>query len=106
MEHVHSRTEKKQIYLNARFQAVSENRKARSELGSFLGTTVRQFVPVTCSSWHEVPQKDLMWHYVKVKHVSYCEILSTFGLYVFLYALYVIFYRTSIPFRKRVKSGF
>lgn len=39
-----------------------------SELSNFLGTTVREFVSLTCRSWHEVPEKDILWEYVKVTH--------------------------------------
>nr|XP_017239854.1 PREDICTED: uncharacterized protein LOC108212644 [Daucus carota subsp. sativus] len=69
MDHVHNSNDKKIITLNELSQPVSDNSKLLSEFSNFLGTTVRQFVSLTCVSWHEVPEKDLLWEYVKEKYI-------------------------------------
>ncbi|KAL6555066.1 hypothetical protein OROGR_006324 [Orobanche gracilis] len=69
MDHVHTRKEKKEIKLNNKFQPISDTDKTLSELSLFLGTTVRDFVSLTCVSWKEVPDKDLLWQYVKEKYI-------------------------------------
>ncbi|KAL6572319.1 hypothetical protein OROMI_013277 [Orobanche minor] len=68
MEQVHNREEKKTITLNYLNQPVADNGKLLSEFSLFLGTTVRQFVSLTCASWHQVPEKELLWEYVKDKY--------------------------------------
>lgn len=108
MNHIHNTSEKKRITLNYLNQPVADNGKLRAQFSSFLGTTVRQFVSLTCASWHQVPEKELLWEYVKVKYVSYlCLILfdNCKGLYVPFYALCVILCRTSILFLKMLNRG-
>lgn len=67
MNHVHTRGEKKEIILSAEGQPISDDDHLLSEFSNFLGTTVREFVSLTCSSWTEVPDKEVLWQYVKVK---------------------------------------
>ncbi|KAK1395382.1 hypothetical protein POM88_014438 [Heracleum sosnowskyi] len=69
MNHVHNRAEKKRITLNYLNQPVADDGKLLSEFTNFLGTTVRQFVSLTCASWHQVPEKQLLWEYVKDKYI-------------------------------------
>lgn len=108
MDHVHNSNDKKIITLNELSQPVSDNSKLLSEFSNFLGTTVRQFVSLTCVSWHEVPEKDLLWEYVKVKQISYfwsiwsiCSLLFN----IILFMDFVLF-RKSISFRKKLNHGF
>ncbi|KAL8135869.1 hypothetical protein AgCh_010471 [Apium graveolens] len=67
MNHVHNSTEKKVITLNDQFQPVSYGGKwSLAEFSNFLGTTLKQFVLLTSASWHQVPEKELLWEYVKL----------------------------------------
>ncbi|KAL6582336.1 hypothetical protein OROMI_006350 [Orobanche minor] len=77
MEQVHNREEKKTITLNYLNQPVADNGKLLSEFSLFLGTTVRQFVSLTCASWHQVPEKELLWEYVKVHYPRRCKKVGT-----------------------------
>ncbi|KAL8107413.1 hypothetical protein AgCh_023983 [Apium graveolens] len=62
MNHVHNNTEKKVITLNDQFQPVSCGGKwSIAEFNNFLGTTLWQFVSLTCASWYQVPEKELLW---------------------------------------------
>ncbi|KAL6508660.1 hypothetical protein OROGR_023371 [Orobanche gracilis] len=69
MDRVHTRKEKKEIKPNNKFQPISDTDKTLSALSLFLGTTMRDFVSLTCVSWKEVPDKDLLWQYVKEKYI-------------------------------------
>ncbi|KAK1399643.1 hypothetical protein POM88_009506 [Heracleum sosnowskyi] len=69
MNHVHNRGEKKRITLNYLKQPVADDGKLLSEFSNFLGTTVRQFVSLTCASWHQVPEKGLLLEYVQDKYI-------------------------------------
>ncbi|KAK1394557.1 hypothetical protein POM88_013613 [Heracleum sosnowskyi] len=69
MSHVHNRGEKKRITLNYLKQPIADDGKLLSEFSNFLGITVRQFVSLTCSSWHQVPKKGLLLEYVKDKYI-------------------------------------
>ncbi|KAL6535019.1 hypothetical protein OROMI_026393 [Orobanche minor] len=69
MNHIHNTAEKKRITLNYLNQPVADNGKLLDEFSNFLGTTVRQFVSLTCASWHQVPEKELLWEYVKDKYI-------------------------------------
>ncbi|KAL8155617.1 hypothetical protein AgCh_000853 [Apium graveolens] len=63
---VHNSIEKLVITLNDKFQPIScGGKNSTFELSNFLGTTLRQFVSLTSASWHEVPEKELLWEYVK-----------------------------------------
>lgn len=70
LAHVHTRSEKKVITMNNLIQPVSDDNKLTSEFSNFLGTTVREFVSLTCRSWREVPDKDILWEYVKVNTLT------------------------------------
>lgn len=65
MNHVHTRSEKREIGLNNLGQPISADDRV-AELSNFLGTTVRDFVSLTYVNWHQVPDKDILWEYVKV----------------------------------------
>lgn len=106
MNHIHNNTEKKVITLNDLHQPISHDAKAVSELSSFLGTTVRQFVSLTCVSWHEVPEKELLWEYVKVIRFYITFFLFSSILKVIVDAVYVIFCRTSMLSQRRLNRGF
>ncbi|XP_063948189.1 uncharacterized protein LOC135152261 [Daucus carota subsp. sativus] len=68
--HVHTRGEKKEIKLSDLGQPISDDDDhLLSEFSNFLGTTVREFVSLTCRSWSEVPEKDILWQYVKDKYI-------------------------------------
>ncbi|XP_063937382.1 uncharacterized protein LOC108203821 [Daucus carota subsp. sativus] len=69
LTHVHTRGEKREIKLSDLGQPVDDDEHLIREFSNFLGTTVREFVSLTCRSWTEVPQKDIMWEYVKDKYV-------------------------------------
>ena len=66
LTHVHTRGEKREINLSDLGQPVDDDEHLIREFNNFLGTTVREFVSLTCRSWTEVPQKDILWEYVKV----------------------------------------
>lgn len=66
LTHVHTRGEKREIKLSDLGQPVDDDEHLIREFSNFLGTTVREFVSLTCRSWTEVPQKDILWEYVKV----------------------------------------
>ena len=108
MDHVHNSNDKKIITLNELSQPVSDNSKLLSEFSNFLGTTVRQFVSLTCVSWHEVPEKDLLWKYVKVKKISYFWSIWSICSFLFNIILFMDFvlFRKSISFRKKLNHGF
>ncbi|XP_063942346.1 uncharacterized protein LOC135150128 [Daucus carota subsp. sativus] len=56
--HVHTRGEKKEIKLSDLGQPISDDDDhLLSEFSNFLGTTVREFVSLTCRSWSEVLKK-------------------------------------------------
>lgn len=83
LTHVHRRGEKREIKLSDLGQPVDDDEHLIREFSNFLGTTVREFVSLTCRSWLEVPQKDILWQYVKVIHFSFvCNFLlqSEFSL--------------------------
>ncbi|KAL6586142.1 hypothetical protein OROMI_002786 [Orobanche minor] len=65
LNHIHTRGEKREIKLSDLGQPVDDDDNLISEFSSFLGTTVREFVSLTCRSWLEVPQKNILWQYVK-----------------------------------------
>nr|XP_017228464.1 PREDICTED: uncharacterized protein LOC108203795 [Daucus carota subsp. sativus] len=69
LTHVHTRGEKREIKLSDLGQPVDDDEHLIREFSNFLGTTVREFVSLTCRSWTEVPQKDILWEYVKDKYV-------------------------------------
>ncbi|KAK1369091.1 hypothetical protein POM88_035183 [Heracleum sosnowskyi] len=69
MNHVHNRGEKKRITLNYLKQPVADDGKLLSEFSNFLGTIVRQFVSLTCASWHQVPEKGLLLEYAQDKYI-------------------------------------
>lgn len=94
MDHVHTRKEKKEIKLNDKFQPISDTDKTLSELSLFLGTTVRDFVSLTCVSWKEVPDKGLLWQYVKVRRCFVYVLLALckfFSLVTWLFLCTIIF---------------
>lgn len=67
MDNVHTRGEKKEIKLSEEGRPISDDDDhLLSEFSNFLGTVVRDFVSLTCRSWTEVPEKDILWQYVKV----------------------------------------
>ncbi|KAL6558847.1 hypothetical protein OROMI_019197 [Orobanche minor] len=69
LTHVHRRGEKREIKISDLGQPVDDDEHLIREFSNFLGTTVREFVSLTCRSWLEVPQKDILWQYVKDKYV-------------------------------------
>ncbi|KAL8146611.1 hypothetical protein AgCh_004366 [Apium graveolens] len=70
MNHFHNSTKKKVITLNDQFQPVFCGGKwSVAEFSNFLGTTLRRFMSLTCASWHQVPEKELLWEYVKDKYI-------------------------------------
>ncbi|XP_017250517.2 uncharacterized protein LOC108221130 [Daucus carota subsp. sativus] len=46
-----------------------ENAMVHYAVENEMKSTVREFVSLTCRSWTEVPQKDILWEYVKDKYV-------------------------------------
>lgn len=72
MNHVHTRNERKQINLSDKGQPISDDDDhLLSEFSNFLGAVVREFVSLTCRTWHEVPEKEILWRYVKVMKITY-----------------------------------
>ncbi|KAL6518137.1 hypothetical protein OROMI_033838 [Orobanche minor] len=69
LNHIHTRGEKREIKLSDLGQPVDDDDNLISEFSNFLGTTVREFVSLTCRSWLEVPQKNILWQYVKDKYI-------------------------------------
>ncbi|KAL8101227.1 hypothetical protein AgCh_033197 [Apium graveolens] len=69
MKHVHTRGEKREIVLSKLGQPISDDDRLLSEFSNFLGTTVREFVSLTCRTWSEVPDKEILWKYVKDKYI-------------------------------------
>ncbi|XP_074364993.1 uncharacterized protein LOC141706059 isoform X1 [Apium graveolens] len=67
MNHVPRRKEKRVITTNKKSQPVSTDDKLVSEFNHFLGKIVRNYVSLTCVSWSKVPNKDILWEYVKEK---------------------------------------
>ncbi|XP_074364994.1 uncharacterized protein LOC141706059 isoform X2 [Apium graveolens] len=65
MNHVPRRKEKRVITTNKKSQPVSTDDKLVSEFNHFLGKIVRNYVSLTCVSWSKVPNKDILWEYVK-----------------------------------------
>ena len=74
MDKVYASNEKKLITLNQIFQPVSDHDdRLISELSNFCGTIERDYVPLTCLSWHRVSDedKDAYWDIVLVWLVIY-----------------------------------
>ncbi|KAK1400183.1 hypothetical protein POM88_010046 [Heracleum sosnowskyi] len=70
MNHVHNRGEKKKGSPSIISSSpVADDGKLLSEFSNFLGTTVRQFVSLTCASWHQVPEKGLLLEYVQDEYI-------------------------------------
>lgn len=59
---VHARTvnEKVVIKVNKKGQPIG-NRKLKAELSNFLGTLVKDHVPITYVNWHVVPEELKKW---------------------------------------------
>ncbi|KAL6581960.1 hypothetical protein OROMI_005974 [Orobanche minor] len=70
LNHIHTRGEKREIKLSDLGQPVDDDDNLISEFSNFLGTTVREFVSLT-RSWLEVPQKNILWQYVKDKYIIF-----------------------------------
>ncbi|KAK1372523.1 hypothetical protein POM88_028716 [Heracleum sosnowskyi] len=68
MDHVHTRCEKPEIKLSEDDHPISDDDdRLISEFSNCLGTVVRDFVSLTCRSWTEVLEKDILWQYVKFR---------------------------------------
>lgn len=73
MSNVHTRAEKPEIKLSEDGQPISDDDDhLLREFSNFLGTVVRDFVSLTCRSWTEVPEKGILWKYVKVTKIFFC----------------------------------
>ncbi|KAK1359107.1 hypothetical protein POM88_043581 [Heracleum sosnowskyi] len=70
MDRVHTRGEKPEIRLSENDKPISDDDDhLLSEFSNFLGTMIRDFVSLTCRSWTKVPEKDILWQYVKDKYI-------------------------------------
>lgn len=69
--HARSANEKVFIKVNKKGQPIT-NRKDRAELSNFLGTLVKDHVPITYVNWHVVPQelKKMMLEYTLVSSIT------------------------------------
>lgn len=111
MNHIHNTTTKRVITLNDVGQPVScGGKNSVLEFSNFLGTTLRQFVSLTCASWHEVPDKELLWEYVQVNYICFKScivLLLVLQICMFLLLYFIKFCcRISLLFRKRLNLGF
>lgn len=74
MTKVHARAaaERPIIMLNKHSQPISEDGRVDSELSRFLGTVVKDNVPLTYVNWHVVPAelKKFMWEYTRVIYIT------------------------------------
>ncbi|KAK1363568.1 hypothetical protein POM88_039129 [Heracleum sosnowskyi] len=70
MDRVHTRAKKPEIRLSENGKPISDDDDHLiSEFSNFLGTVVRDFVSLTCRSWTEVPEKNILWQFVKDKYI-------------------------------------